>query len=639
VAIRDWFKGEEKNIVEEFSPIMYINEQEVIGNNVKFKGEVEENKKKFPDELGEEHPFDFSICEGLYKKMGFVTAVVDKFVDFVVGPGFYIECKDEKGKEIIEQFMLDVNFDTLIRGWIKEALIKGNGFLEIGGSKEEIRGLKVLNANYMYVNRNEKGIINSYNQYTGGFKRFDKSKVIPFDKWEIAHIGFNKIGDCPYGLGIVSPAISTLNNLLQNEKDLHMLMNRKANTPYTIKMGAIVGGKYYKPNKSDIDAMGEKLEWLNNKHEWVHDGLTEIKALDFGNVGDKFSFVLEHDVDMLFYIFQIPAVLMGMARIPEGLAKVQMDAFERRIISIQAEVEKVIENDLFKRILQSNGIEEHVEFEWGRPSNMERYERLEKLTELMKIPVISGSLINLIEKDVVNILGYDEDEYKVLSGEEEREREEERPQPIVPGQNRGTPQLPEEHICPHCLDIKEGSYNKIEEWLGFNYKKYLKNILKANSKEKFDFLAAKNAIEEKAGLLSTKQIESLREVLDDGFKNERSIREIANNIKNKVKPQDLLKIENGVIVSDAGIPIVVKGKESRDIAIARSEITRVANEGAVEHFKEGGVKKVRWIASYGRRTCPECEALNNQIFDIDKHPQIPLHTMCRCTLLPVQEVF
>ncbi len=329
--------------------------------------------------------------------------------------------------------MQDVNFDTILRAWIKEGLIKGNGFLEIGGSENDSpQGVKVLDAKWMYVKRDEYGVIQSYNQYTGGFKRFDKTKMIDFKPYQIAHIPFNKVGDGVYGLGVISPALNTINNLLQNEKDLHMLMSRKANAPYDVTMGKVVGGKYIKPKKAAIEDMAKKLEWLHNKHEWAHDGLTEIKALNFGDVGEKFESVLKYDTDMLFFTFQIPEVLMGRS-VNLATAPVQMDAFERRITSIQAEVEKVIEQNLFKRILLANGIDEHVEFEWGRPSSREKYERLSKISELLKLPFISSYLVKFIEKDVVRILDYNENEF-----EEARANE---PIPVIPEKIGVPPQI------------------------------------------------------------------------------------------------------------------------------------------------------------------------------------------------------
>ena len=648
MAIKDWFKKKE-TIEEEYSPFIYVDEIDLAANQAKkisanFKGEIEQKIKTFPTDLGEEHPFDFSQCEGIYTKMGFVTGVIDKFIDFVVGPGFYIECDNERAKKIIDDFMRDVNMDTLLRAWIKEALVKGNGFLEIGGKKGEVpKGLKVLNANWMYVKRDKFGVVEEYNQYTGGFKRFDKTKAIPFNPYQIAHIPFNKVGDCAYGLGIVSPALVTIDHLLQQEKDLHMLMNRKANAPYDVTMGKVVSGKYIKPRKEDIISFGKKLETLHNKHEWVHDGLTEIKVLDFGNIGEKFEAVLNYDTDMLFFTFQVPEVLMGRGKIPEGLAKVQMDAFERRIQSIQAEVEKVIENDLFKRILLANGFDVHVEFQWGRPSSMEKNERLKRIWEMLKVPTISAPLVKLMEKDVVKLLDYDEKEYEMMSEEEEKKRELERPQPIVPGQQAEPPApVPKEKpVPPVPTEIFENylsRFNKIEEWLGFNYKKYLKSIKDVVKKDKFELLLAKTKIEEVAGKFTPTQVTALKGVLDEGFTKGQGIREMAHNIDTKVKPKDLLKMEAGKIVKDtAGVSVLQRSKEFRSISIARTEVTRLANEGAVAEYKKAGVERVVWVASWGPRTCDECAGLDGQVFPIDNYPTLPVHTNCRCAVVSVEE--
>jgi len=650
MGILDYFK-EDKGTIEksyedgiEYSPKFFVNEQEAIRQQVAssgnfFKGEVEQDEKKFPVMLGEEHPFDFAVPEGIYRKFGLVTGVIDKYVDFVVGPGFYVTCKDERGKQIIENFMVDVNFDTLLRAWVKEGLVKGNGFMEIGGSKDDIpKGLKVLNADYMYVKRDMYGVVEGYNQYTGAFKRFDKKKVVPFEPYQIAHIGFNKIGDDAYGLGVVYPALCSINYLLQMEKDMHMIMNRKANSPYHIKMGGVVGGKYYKPNPADVTRMGKDLEWLNNKHEWTTDGLTDIKVIDFGNIGDKFDSVLRYDMDMLIYTFQVPAVLLGMANVAEGLAQVQLDAFQRRIQSLQAEIEKVIEQNIFRRILLANGLDVHVEFEWGQPSDTEKNDRLVKLTEIMKLPTASQSFLKLVEKDMVQLLGYDEDEYEVMSGEEERRREEERQMPLVPGQNESRPQpVRREHYncdCDKHIEESLDSYNTMSEWLGFNYEQYKKWILEEVKKDGFDMIKASNVIEQDAGYLTDQQVLDLKKVLYKGFKDGKSMKEMSKLVDRNVKPGNLYKLnENGkLVMNDDGSKVLMRSSDKRSIGIVRSEVTRLANLGAEKYYADNGVTKVKWIASVGTRTCPECESLNGNVYELYGHPQIPLHPYCRCTL-------
>ena len=654
---------------EKYEPsIVFPKENLLVNLTEEFKGEVEVKTIKFPKELGEVHPFDFTVLEGLYKKFGFFTAVVDKYIDYVIGPGFYIECEDDRAKKIIEDFITDVNLDTLLRAWVKEGLVKGNGFIEIGGDSEKgIEGVKILNANHMYVVRDKKGKIEGYNQYKGGFDRFAKDKIISFKPHEIAHFAFNKIGDCAYGLGIGYPATIDMNNLIQNEKDSHFIMKRKANAPIHAQIGYVDGQTKIIPKKEDVESMGKKLENISNKTEWATDILTNFKVVDFGNVGEKANTILEHDVNKLIYDFQIPAVLLGMANINEGIAKVQMDGFQRRIQSIQAEVEKIVEQQLFKRVLEANGFDVHVEFEWGTPSTLEVEGRMSLIGEIIKSPTTSFAMKSLLEDELVNLLKLDEKKWEELKTEEEeeKERELERPQPIVPGQNQNTPQptVPKKEQpkqpkpqakgdiklketvryetqkqCPHCTEGWD-NINDVEEWLGFNYKKYLKSILKVVKFDEFVNLLAANDIEEQAGYLSGVQVGKLKNVLHDGFKKGSGMKEIAKQIDKKVGVKDLYKMENGKLkIGASGLPILQRTAEKRSIGITRTEITRLANKGAIEQYKENNINKIRWVASYGERTCPICEELNNQIFDINKVPPLPAHVMCRCTVAPVVEL-
>ena len=583
-----------------------------------FKGTVnKEQEIKLPDDIGEEHPFDFSVAEGIYKKFGLVTGVIDKFVDFIVGPGFYIKTKNKRAKKIIEDFMQDNNFDTLLRGWIKESLIKGNGFMELAGKKNEPPKCKILNANWIYVKRDEKGNILGYNQYRGGIEK--NRKIIPFEPYEIAHITHNRIGDMAYGLGIIYPAMNTINNLLKNEKDLHVLMGRKANTPIVVKLGT----PEEPPTDDDVTAFGKKLEWLNNKHEWVTGPNVEFSTLNFGDFGQKFDGVLNYDLNMLFFTFQVPEVLMGKGSIPEGLAKVQMEAFQRRIQSIQAEVEKVIETQIFKRVLFSNGLDVHVEFEWGQPSESEKNERIDKISNIMKIPFISFELRDALEKEVSTILNIEVKQ----PPKEERQKEETQPQPKVPGQKES-------------YDIKNNLDVTLKEWIDFNYQDYLNDISEYIDEYDFNFLKAKDINEVVAGKLSVSQIKELKNVLKDNFRQGSSIRKIAKDIRENVKIKDLFKMKNGKIVTDEnGKPILKQNRYNRSINIARTETARTAVGGALKNFKKNKVQKVRWVTAFSDRTCPECADMDGRIFDIDEAEGIcPLHPMCRCSLVPVVEL-
>ena len=244
--------------------------------------------------------------------------------------------------------------------------------------------------------------------------------------------------------------------------------------------------------------------------------------------------------------------------------------------------------------------------------------------------MLNPRLRGMLEDDVALQLGLNVKELE--TPEEEREREENEPVPIVPGQNR------KEHHSNIVTENFKQDY-KINEWLNFNYQEYLLAILKVTDAYDFENLAATTVAEMSAGFLSELEIDRLRKVMKKGFTNEKTIMEISDDIKNKVKVRDLYKMENGVIKKIDGEPVLQFSAEARAIAIARTETTRLANRGVIEHYKDQGVKEVVWVASLGDRTCEICWDLNGRTFPIGEAP-VPgdyPHIYCRCTLVNIEE--
>jgi len=585
--------------------------------------------RKISSEIGEPHPFDYTVTEGLYLKMGFVNGVVNKLIDFVWGPGFFTKSEDEKSKTVVDQWLQDVNFDVHGRLWLREALVKGAGFLELGGDLEEVpQGIKVLNSNCMFVKRDKKGQIMEYNQLFGDerFAAKKESAKVSFKPFQIAQFNFNALAGAPYGCGLVYSSLTTLNNLLQNEKDMQTVTSRKAGAPYVIKLNN-GGDEEVQVTDADVSALGNKLQFLNNKTEWVFGPNVDVEKIDFGDLGANFNTAIKHNIDMLIFAFQVPEVILGRGNIPEGLAKVQMDAFERRIKSIQAELEKVIEEKIFKRILQANGFDAHVEFEWGQPSENQTNERLIKLNELLKSPFLSMALRTEVEKQIAALLGLDVRVVETI--DEEREREEEEPQPIVPGQNSNE----------MLIESVTQDYD-LREWLGFNYRKFVSTIQQVLQDDPFDVVRAQTVEELAGGRLDEIQVENLRKALKSGFKNGHSINKIADRIREEVRPGDAFAMKEGKIILNAdGNPRLALSAAQRPIVLARTETTRIANLGSVTDYKESQVEKYRWVAALSDRTCPECEGLNGRIFDVNEAPALPpAHVMCRCTIVPVTDL-
>jgi len=720
----------------------YIAKPTNINIDESFKGIVVNKEIKFPKKLGLEHPFDFEQMEGLYKKYPFVTGAVDKHVDTIVGD-FSVKVEDEKGQALIDSFIKDTNFQVFLRNWVKTGLIDGNSFAEIDLDNAQIR---VLDSKTMYIVRDDKGNIKGFNQYTGDLLKLGQgnNKPLPFKLDRIAHLPLNVISDSAYGFGIVYPNSKAIELRIQNQLNQHKLVDRKAGNPYHVKIG--LPGQSAK--KENIDDFNSKLEYLNTRTEWVTDGNVDIKGIDFGDLGKGFEKTNEMDLDDLIFGFQVPHVLMGVSNVNEGIAKVQLQTFQKRIKSFQQDIEKVLEEKIFRPYLLNNGLDKSVEVIWELPGEEQTNQKIDRLNkvlassqnisenmrrmaelELAKLLEIEDAENYLLEPDVNLKKAEDEtkkaemDARKEQAENPERAEEEKIKQPEVPTEKPNAKECAELEIkqknddlqekinaqineqanrtgitdkhwhtistnkqgngettrtiptkedvdshthkissfkvqkidnhshgleekdssimcgcgCGQQIHEKENKDITVKEWVnlqeiqGFNYTEYLANIIEVLGKDKFIKLAAKNIQEIELGLLNEKQVERLRVILKEGFLQNKTIKEIETDM-NK-----FLDLKDRFIIRD-GEKILHEGAKTRANNITRTETSRLANTGLIKTFKENKIEKVRFLAAVSERTCPQCNQLDSQVFDINKTEGIiPVHSSCRCTWISVIE--
>lgn len=395
------------------------------------KGDVEQSKT-WHSSLGEPHPFDYKLTKGLYLKMSFVQGVIGKIVDWVWGPGFYTKSMNENAKKIIDQWLDDVDFELVGRKWLQQAVIKGFSPLELGGSKAEMpQGVKVLNADRVFVKRNEKGVVVEFNQVQAG-KMITYDNATHFLPFEIAALHLNQLDDDAYGHGMIYPHQNTLNDLLEVQKDLHTLIRRKANNPMVATLGDRTQNEI--PTPEAVADFGEKLAFMCSRTEFAVSDNVRLSMVDFGQIGQKFDVILQNDTDMLFFGFQIPEAIMGRGNIAEGLGQENREALDRYVKSIQLEVESVIETQIFKRILLANNISAKVEFEWGQPSLAQKNTTITQITALLGNTMLSNMFRFELEKKLAPI--FDIDESKIVDPATEAQGEAQQPQPKVPKQQQ-----------------------------------------------------------------------------------------------------------------------------------------------------------------------------------------------------------
>lgn len=642
-----------------------------------FRGETMDKPVKFPKKLGAEHPFEFEQAQKITTNIGIINAAVDKIVDAIIGD-FNITTESSKNKKpsdpknsqtILDSFAENSNLKAKLRPWVKEAVTKGNGVMELDLDEENIR---VMNANNMFVRRNKKGKVLGWNQFKGNQSRMDitKKPPIPFSPEQIAHLPINKIPNDPYGIGLVWPNRVSIENYASAELAAHKLQSRKAGMPIHVKVG--------QPGESvqagDIDSFKSDLQFMNNSTEWVTDGNIEMRTIDFNGVLDNSIKMAEHDLEQIAIGMKIPMSLLGVANNPEGLAKVNDNGFKRFINSIRTLAEEIIEDKILQPILRKNGLNAKINFEWELQDETEKNERLRVITEALKLFDISPALRASLEIEYAELLGLEDLENVLITPQEaeakaeEEKKEEDRmrkeeeetiKQPEVPGvkptAKEGadvevkevtvkTPDIEkvikpaEVHECADCQlteaelnNMSIGQYVNLQEIAGFNYSDYLVKILQALKIDKFNELRALTEKDLIEGLLPGSDVEKLRVILKDGFRKNKTIRQIEKEINQSINLQDRVKLQ------EDGTKKITLSSEKRPINIARTETVRLANQGLKNMYLDNDITSYRYLAALDDRTSDTCNSLNGQVFlTKDGIPGVnmpPMHPMCRSSIV------
>lgn len=366
-----------------------------------------------------DHSFDYAMYEQAYLTVPIIAGGIDKTVDFVIGPGFSVKSENKAAAKKINKWIQDNQFDSYLRTILRNQLVFGIAPVELLGEGEETR-VNLLDPKSFFVKIDESGEIIGYCQVLHG------KTVANWTLEEIAYFSYNNIAKDPYGTSMLralfgSKKISLLQNFLEMEQAMNTLIKRKANAPLHVK----IGSDEFPAQQGDLDSFASDLALLRNENEFVTTHTVEMDVVGFRSQILDFKPFIEHYENNIIYGLQVPVVLMGLGNVNEGLAKVQMEALNRRAKSIQASTEKEIEEVLFKKIIGES--EDHVEVEWTSATEDTTDQKILRLQNVLKTPGLSDETRKDIEKEIRKMLGFKEIEITL-------------PAPITqPGQSFGKP--------------------------------------------------------------------------------------------------------------------------------------------------------------------------------------------------------
>lgn len=635
-----------KQISESSKPFFFAkNSVKSISENVIFKlpdffalpkGQVTpQSIWDFKAKFGEPHGEDYKDNQLIYQRTPILRGAVQKYVDAVTGNGFSFKVEDELIKEEIEKYAKDINLNAIIQMIVRHRLVYGNAYVEVIGNAD---GLAIRDPTRIYVQRDKFGNILKFNQVFNN--KLKTTPDVSFEPNEIAFFYSDKISDSPYGISMIETLRVTLERKLNLEKDIALLLERKANQPYHVQIGAY---PEYQANQADVDNFVNELQALSNTNEWVTSDLVKISSIKFDGIVDKFTQPLQHLEQQIFYGTQVPAVLMGMANIPEGLAKEQRAMWDLNVRSIQEDIEK----ELMIKVFSRRWPEQEIDMIWGLQTEAERQAEVTKLNELLKLPSVPEEIKLAAYKKMSQLLELDVDVDSIELPEEPTE------QPYNPFNASGnrtrdtnkedvevTPEMLAyiselSKLNPLRLDLQTKYYNKdsIKEAVGWNPHPFNRIIIQFLERENFSDIK----------YLTISQRSDLRNILKGAVRNEWSIPTIRSKIEQKLGKVILTELTNEYLDRNGTRP----GKEelehlkdqisSRAETIARTEIIRASNGSAMKAYEASNVvESWQFLTAQDERVDDEiCTPQNLKEFPLGAGPIPPLHSNCRCVVLPV----
>lgn len=650
------FKKERKEEKKPFFAATFVMKKEDLAYDnaiPKLKGKKLED---FNEKFGGVHQENYEENKLIFSEVPLVKTAISEKASHIASDTPRIVSENEKMMETGNKLIEMMEEKDLFKKIALDMHKYGNCFLENKSDIDNgILNFAIWKPQRMHVHKDGNGIVDKYVQ------KNNFSKDVDFTIGEMTHFKLNAEDEDDYGTSDIHSIRQNLNFKLSLGKNMNVIVERKTNAPFVVT----VGNHEDVADEDTIKNIKQDFSTLGSKTEWIFSHLVKVEAIGFKDkILDVKPYIEEFERQIKFGL-AVPDVLLGEGSIPEGLAKVQEKNFWVKIREDRKNIKTSLKKKIFDLHFELLGFDlekDKYNIIWEKDSEEESLKKIVTLTPLLKPDIIMTPSTKIaIENKIRLLLGIEKEiDEKDLPKKENGGKEENK---LTFEQFEKAIKIRNEHTRSDELydfstnrteeNAKEYYNNETDELIGFEeriktQKEYIVELSKRrdNLKENFLFLDGNpTTIEALTGLdyslfkketidfldkydfkikgksivnFKTKDNDTLRSILKDGVRNNKSIA----NIEKNVETIGALQKEDKKI------------RKLRATNIARSEMIRATNAGSLQMYKNSGlVEKVEFLAAGSSRTCPICLALNENVYEIkESKGVIPVHPMCRCLI-------
>ena len=273
----------------------------------------------------EQHIGDNRTYMNVYLSDPIVRSLIDLPCLYAVKDGFDIVTEDEKLRDEITKTFVDINIDTTIYGWLRNARIFGSGYLEWTGDNLVLRS-----SQNMFVKRNEHGQLMYYYQSIG-----DDKEDVRFEPDEIIELQNNPFDDYAYGLSDIHTILYLVDLKDYAERDIGAALNKYAVSRFDISCG--LPDMPYGPDK--INEIVDAFNALEPGEDIIHGNDIQIKEIEGSDRAFEYGKYTDDILDKIHIALKVPRTMWTA---PEQARPI----FEPYVKYLQRAVESAINSQL-----------------------------------------------------------------------------------------------------------------------------------------------------------------------------------------------------------------------------------------------------------------------------------------------------
>lgn len=363
--------------------------------------------------VGEKPDITFDQLWKYYLDDPTIQNAINSFRDHIAGSGFYVTANNNRAVNIVNEFCDGIDFDSILYDLVGEMLVCGNSFLEMltPTMLEDLERVQITTIKKM--ERDPFGNPVAIIQEIDGIERkLDPNNFIHFKLFDVARK--------PFGIGLfhalavpqlvegeVRPSVLDSWNKI---RDAMVTILDSYSSPKDMYVFENASETFLQDQAVKIRNMKKGESFLTNKKFEHH----EIKV-DPRTRFDAYITGVRTEIELGS---QTPAAkLQTTTGYTEASARAVIELVERRIIGIQRKLRRIIEKEIFDRVLLREGLNvqrANLELHWGQPD----------IPEFNIIDIFRAKELGIIsKKEARNILK--KSGWELTEMEEEEEEKEE----------------------------------------------------------------------------------------------------------------------------------------------------------------------------------------------------------------------